>query len=447
MTDTVYYSDGSLQVTEQEIILPERTYQLVDVKSTSLASARIIPKEWERWQFLFYWLLFSLARSSSENPDIWRFDIPLGEAGRSVHIGSGYFFLLLIIAVRAFLAYRGFFQTAVHVHIAKVAGSFGKVAIAAATRRDQMQKLLDAVNAAIIRDSWGRDKLSEEMGAKPKVVPYTQEASGEVRRMVWVDGRTYNTSGIKSVEKTSTPAHPHVYLINLVADVATLCIFIALAWTRAVPKDSFFISLLALLLLSAPGFLSSVFMSKSHWPVVYLAKLKTDTGTQYVFASLDEDRVREVVDYISISLPYGPKSGYITDSDVQVDDARARFHKREFAIGDINAVKVEVIRERNRKQESMSLTAFIASIGMIALGYSVANDGGYWLMGSGAILLLPAIGLLIMSSRTVYTLTLQGRFGEVQAYSSHSKLYIRKIATILGGVLLQRRETLETPHS
>jgi hypothetical protein len=445
MSDTVYYSDGSLQVTEREIILPKRTYQLADVKSTSIATAKIGSRELESWQYLFYYSLFLLSRGSSENPDLWRFE-PL--AGRSLYVGDGYFFLLLILAMRAFLSYRAFFLISARVYLAKVTDSFGEVVILAAIRREQVQKLLDAINAAITRNEWGENRRSDDIGDKPRVIPFSQETLGEIRRMVWVDGSIYDTSNITTVAKSSTASHPRFFLASLIGDVAALCIFVALLWAHFVPKDFFFAGIVTLLLLGSPGLVLSFAMSKSRWPTVYLAKLKTATGTEYLFASIDEERVQEVVDYISISLPYGPKSGYITDSEVQVNDVEARFGKRIFAVGDIKAVDVQVVRSNSQDLQRFGTLALVLASLIIALDFYLAYGPAHWLaLLAVPLLILPGVILILMSKKTTYTLTLQGRFGEVQAYSSHSGAYIRKIATALRVALMRKGETMEAQGS
>lgn len=447
MSDPIYYSNGSIRVTDQEIVLPKRTYPLKDVTSVDLHIVRPGVGTLLKYQFWYYWGLFYLIKNSSTAPDPWRFNLTSDSGSPGVDVGIGYLFLFLILAVKAYQLYKAFLQRTQPIYTANISGKRGTTTVVASLRMESIQMAIDDVNAAINGDSRIKEELRIEEASNPDVVTYLDDSSGQVHRFLWIDGQVYKPDYIKSVENEMVPAHPLAVPTILIAEVMVMLVALALMFTKAVPTDDWFMALIAILVIGLPFFGLTFLMTRLNWPEVHLAKLKTTKGQEYAFASIDATRVQNVVDTIAISLPYGPNSGYITDSEVQVDDMHARFGKKTFVIKDINNVDIRVIREKSQKQAAISVALLITSVALLSFGYSFAEQGGYLAMGLGGILLLPCVGLLIMSNRTTYTLTLEGHFGEVDVYTTHSESYARKIATALRRALMQRGEVIGVGHS
>jgi len=448
MSDTVYYSDSSIQITDKEIKLPHRKYRLRDVKSVSIDSMSIEPTVMRSGWFFYLYALFYFGLRIIEEPDALRFSVNLREGTPIIDIGLVYVFFSIVIAARAYVLHKSFSDKAKSIHIATISGSFSKAIVATSLRKDYVEKVAYAIKRAASGVSPSTTPASEELNNSHDIIRYQYEVEGRNRQGIWLDGKVYDAQDIRIPEKVSAWTYPQAALAGLIADVSLLCILITLVWSRLIPEGGFPGVAIALVPLFGVELFIGSAMWVQGWREVYLVKLFTSSGIDYAFASIDAQRVQRVVDVISPLSPYGSGSGYISDSVVEVNDTMARFGRKKFPIEDIQAVDIQTLRVRKQKQATAGIAVLtLGTVLMIMDAFSTPQQWDYWLLSLGSLLVLPGVMLLIASSQVTYTLILQGSFGKVQAYSSHSELYVRKIATILRGVLMRRGEIMEAQET
>ncbi len=448
MSDTVYYSDSSIQVTDKEIKLPHRKYSLHDVRSVGIASMGIEATTLRNGRFFYMYAIYVLGTRLIEEPDALRFSINLREGVPVFDIGLVYVFISIVIAARAYVLYKSNSNRQKQIFIATISGSFSKAIAAASLRKDYVEEVADAIKRAVSGVSPNTTQSPEEPNNGHDVLFYQYEADGQNRQGVWLDGKVYNAQDLRIPEEVSAWTYPQGALVGLIADISILCILISLIWARIIPEGGFPSVGIALIPIFGSYLAINSTMWLRGWREVYLVKLLTSSWTDYVFASIDAQRVQKVVDALSPLSLYSNSSRYIADSVVEVNDTMARFGRRKFPIEDIQTLDVQIMKSSSRKQLWFGTAALTLAAALVALDFYLGSDNAHWLaILTAPLLILPGVVLILMSNKTTYPLTLQGRFGEVQAYSSHSELYVRKIATALRRVIMQKREGMEAQSS